>query len=274
MNLALFSFLIGNRSVRFSTCWSARIPSVPFVRAIHQFVCSDHVDEQSAKVTHRNRRKSHRPSARRHGHRRPSAAGRPFRYGPVQSSTPRAAAGAACGGLQRSGVHSLVRPAPRAFFRPEHGGMLDRIGAAEALSGRTGGARAETIRQPRDRLKGQPQERKHSAASWRDAGPTAPGKGCHCSQGWKPTWAETASAPFTTARPEGGRHAESPALRILWSSRRQARTGNETGKQSNSTVHMISVVLPAMVPARAARRLAGAIPKVGRIVGCGGGWSL
>jgi hypothetical protein len=30
---------------------------------------------------------------------------------------------------------------------------------------------------PRDRLKGHPQERQHSAATWRDAGPSAPGKG-------------------------------------------------------------------------------------------------
>ena len=41
-----------------------------------------------------------------------------------------------------------------------------------------GGSAAETIRQPRDRLKGQPQERQHTAASWRDAGPTGPGEGC------------------------------------------------------------------------------------------------
>jgi hypothetical protein len=41
-----------------------------------------------------------------------------------------------------------------------------------------GGSAAETIRQPRDRLRGQPQERQHSAAARRDAGPTAPGEGC------------------------------------------------------------------------------------------------
>lgn len=41
-----------------------------------------------------------------------------------------------------------------------------------------GGSAAETIRQPRDRLTGQPQERQHSAAVFRrDAGPTAPGEG-------------------------------------------------------------------------------------------------
>jgi len=39
-----------------------------------------------------------------------------------------------------------------------------------------GAASAETIRQPRDRSKGQPQERQHSAAIRRDAGPTAPGE--------------------------------------------------------------------------------------------------
>jgi hypothetical protein len=43
-----------------------------------------------------------------------------------------------------------------------------------------GGSGAETIRQPRDRLIGQPQERQHSAAPMihrgRDAGPTAPGE--------------------------------------------------------------------------------------------------
>lgn len=39
-----------------------------------------------------------------------------------------------------------------------------------------GGSAAETIRQSRDRLTGQPQERQHSAAAWRDAGPTAPGE--------------------------------------------------------------------------------------------------
>jgi hypothetical protein len=39
-----------------------------------------------------------------------------------------------------------------------------------------GGQNSETIRQPRDRLTGQPQERQHSAAK-RDAGPTAPGGG-------------------------------------------------------------------------------------------------
>jgi hypothetical protein len=36
---------------------------------------------------------------------------------------------------------------------------------------------AETTRRRRDRLKGQPQERQHSAAVRRDAGPTAPGEG-------------------------------------------------------------------------------------------------
>jgi hypothetical protein len=78
------------------------------------------------------------------------------------------------------------------------------------------GAPAETIRQPRNRLKGQPQEHQHSAASRRDAGPTAPGKGCRCErQGWKPARAETASAPFRTARPEGGRHPEIPVLSDL-----------------------------------------------------------
>jgi hypothetical protein len=35
---------------------------------------------------------------------------------------------------------------------------------------------AQTIRQSRDRSNGQPQERQHSAASWRDARPTAPGE--------------------------------------------------------------------------------------------------
>jgi hypothetical protein len=50
-----------------------------------------------------------------------------------------------------------------------------------------GGSAAETIRQPRDRLKGQPRERQHSAATWRDAGPTAPGEGFRVvRQGWKP----------------------------------------------------------------------------------------
>jgi hypothetical protein len=46
----------------------------------------------------------------------------------------------------------------------------------------------ETIRQPRDRLKGQPQERQHSAAERRDAGPTAPGEGyvIMCAMGSKP----------------------------------------------------------------------------------------
>jgi hypothetical protein len=60
--------------------------------------------------------------------------------------------------------------------RPEHGGKLDRIGAAEALSGRMDGARAEAIRHPRDRLKGQPQERSlitgpASTAFWLPDGP-------------------------------------------------------------------------------------------------------
>jgi hypothetical protein len=112
--------------------------------------------------------------------------------------------------------------------------MLDRIGPAEASSGRMDGAPAETIRQPRDRLKGQPQEHQHSAASWRDAGPTAPGKGCRCErQGWKPACAETASAPFTTARPEGGRDAESPARRIC-GLRRPARTGTRQPNRSSA----------------------------------------
>jgi hypothetical protein len=35
---------------------------------------------------------------------------------------------------------------------------------------------ATTTRQRRDRLKGHPQERQHSAAEWRDAGPSAPGE--------------------------------------------------------------------------------------------------
>ena len=45
------------------------------------------------------------------------------------------------------------------------------------LKGVSGEREAETTRHPRDRLKGQPQERQHSAAVRRDAGPTAPGEG-------------------------------------------------------------------------------------------------
>jgi hypothetical protein len=41
-----------------------------------------------------------------------------------------------------------------------------------------GGSEAETIRQPRDRLTGQPQEGQHSGHRRRDPGPTAPGEGC------------------------------------------------------------------------------------------------
>ena len=44
-----------------------------------------------------------------------------------------------------------------------------------------GESAAETVRQLRDRLKGQPQERQHSAAVRRDAGPTASGEGCKIS---------------------------------------------------------------------------------------------
>jgi hypothetical protein len=46
-----------------------------------------------------------------------------------------------------------------------------------------GGSRAETIRQPRDRLKGHPQERQHSAchffASDRESGTECPRRGVH-----------------------------------------------------------------------------------------------
>jgi len=45
-----------------------------------------------------------------------------------------------------------------------------------------GGSKAETIRQPRDRLKRQPQERQHSAANGgtRDRLPPARGAVCQC----------------------------------------------------------------------------------------------
>ena len=41
------------------------------------------------------------------------------------------------------------------------------------------GRMSEPIRQPRDRLTRQPQEREHSDADRRHAGPTASGEGCH-----------------------------------------------------------------------------------------------
>ena len=42
---------------------------------------------------------------------------------------------------------------------------------------RMGGSAAETIRQPRDRLKGQPQERQHSAAAQAGRGTDCPRRG-------------------------------------------------------------------------------------------------
>src|SRR5258708_2417190 len=50
-------------------------------------------------------------------------------------------------------------------------------------------------------VKGHPQERQHSAATWRDAGPNAPGEkhNMTCVRDGSPG-AETPSAPFTTAR--------------------------------------------------------------------------
>jgi len=47
--------------------------------------------------------------------------------------------------------------------------------------------RSDAIRQPGDRLKGQPQERQHSAAK-RDAGPTAPGAGHNIARGIVTEW--------------------------------------------------------------------------------------
>ena len=96
-------------------------------------------------------------------------------------------------GVVRAGAcHSLASDrrlhGPR--FLPEGLG-LDGQGAAgpdfenssqpkavtEQNNGRMGGSEAETIRQPRDRLKGQPQERQHSAAEGgtRDRPPPARG---------------------------------------------------------------------------------------------------
>jgi hypothetical protein len=42
-------------------------------------------------------------------------------------------------------------------------------------------SKAQAIRQPLDRLKGQPQEREHSDGVSRHAGPTAPGEGFNMS---------------------------------------------------------------------------------------------
>lgn len=54
----------------------------------------------------------------------------------------------------------------------------------------------------RNRLKGHTQERQHSAATWRDAGPSALGEkhNMTCAR-TEARRAETPSAPFTTARP-------------------------------------------------------------------------
>jgi hypothetical protein len=65
-------------------------------------------------------------------------------------------------GVVRAGAERL--PGPR--FLPEGLG-LDGLGPQAPDFRKMGvwaGAEAETIRQPRDRLKGQPQERQHSAA--------------------------------------------------------------------------------------------------------------
>jgi hypothetical protein len=48
-----------------------------------------------------------------------------------------------------------------------------------------------SIRQPRDRLTVAPEERQHSAASWRDARRVPPARGAVSRQGWTPVRAET-----------------------------------------------------------------------------------
>ena len=90
-----------------------------------------------------------------------------------------------------------------------------------------GRSEAETIRQPRDRLKGQPQERQHSAAARRDAGPTAPGEGCcRLRHGMEARRAETPLRLRALARqpgPAGGRQTKAPRQTRELRSARPAR---------------------------------------------------
>ena len=92
---------------------------------------------------------------------------------------------------------------------PEHliAGLQGCAGKPGANDGVSAAASANAIRQPRDRLRGQPQERQHSAARRRDAGPTAGRRGVpYDASGMKAPRAETHSAPFTTAQPVGDPH--------------------------------------------------------------------
>ena len=70
--------------------------------------------------------------------------------------------------------------------------------------GRISRSEAQTIRRRRDRLKGQPQQRQHSAAIRRDAGPTAPGEAFDTrARDGSPQGRNRSRVRFTTARPAG-----------------------------------------------------------------------
>ncbi len=83
---------------------------------------------------------------------------------------------------------------------------------------------AEAIRQPRDRLKRQPQERQHSAVNrspgWRDAEPTASGEGCRIQRkGSKPEGRRQAKRRLRSREPDRrSRMRQGRRSAVEWSS--------------------------------------------------------
>src|SRR5712671_3812708 len=84
---------------------------------------------------------------------------------------------------------------------PREGGAL----SSQTEKGRLCRSEAKASRQSRDRLKRHPQEGQHSAASWRDPGPSASGERLNraitcCAMGLKLTDRGRLAARFTKAR--------------------------------------------------------------------------
>ena len=77
--------------------------------------------------------------------------------------------------------------------------MVARLGHPLHDKGRMGESEAQTIRQPRDRLRGQPQERQHSAAGGGTRDRLPPARGAVLASGMEAGWPRP-RLRFTTAR--------------------------------------------------------------------------
>jgi hypothetical protein len=125
--------------------------------------------------------------------------------------------------------NSRRRPAVACLSFDGQGGAAPRLRKPKSAGGsphlasknrRMGGSAAETIRQPRDRLKGHPPERQHGAPSSAKSGTECPRRGAQYDlrHGMEARRAETPSAPFTTARPRLRGDAPILLARAKWMS--------------------------------------------------------